>query len=354
MKKFKSLLLCLFVMSHLSAQNYLEIVGDSKITNESMALLSILSTGTDENSRIETGSDLTYKAGIAYNGVNDVVILRGKLGEGGLMMNQNGKIGINEVPGDARLFIKQNSTSGYSGFSQLHLEEAFAGGESFIKMKNEGSSDAWGITANAGVVTGKFKLTKFDATQSVDLITLDGDTFRAGIHNTSPEAYLHLKQQFAGIDAMAFEEPASQGSDKWSFRIGDNDILIYFNGGIRGGFDSATGNYNNFPPSSSVPEKNKGRLVQVANICELEPMLFATKRGMTFSYDLSSVSESNSLVTYKNGRPGYLPNEVARATAEAWSKLQNEILQRAEEIENKRQTLLLLEERVTKLEKQTH
>jgi len=51
------------------------------------------------------------------------------------------------------------------------------------------------------------------------------------------------------VDILAFVNDNDGGSDKWSMRIRDEDILIYYNSDIRGGFDVSTGNYNNFPPS---------------------------------------------------------------------------------------------------------
>lgn len=335
----------------LFAQSRFEIAGDSKVSNSGDTFVHIISKDVSSTARLELGDDLTYKGGVAYNGLEDFMILRGTPVEGHLMMNTAGNIGLNEEPGSARLFIKQNSGSGYGGVSQIRLEESETSGQSVIKFTNDGSSEAWSMAARADENGGSLIMTKHEDSDATDFFTLDGANFMVGIHQNSPEAYLHLKQQFAGVDALAFEEPNSQGPDKWSFRVGSTDILIYFNEGIRGGFDAQTGNYNDFPPSSSVPEKDKSRVSRNGNIWEIEPQIISSQNDVKFTYDLSSVSQSNALVSNDKGVKGYKPAKVAKATFEAFLDLQKLTQKREREINARLQALTVFKERVARLEK---
>lgn len=345
---FYALATCLLLQAMpAQSQTLLEVVGDSKVSKDEDATVSLLSKYISETARLELSDNLTYKAGVDYNGLLDLLILRGLKSAGDIFMNGSGKIGVNEEPGDARLFIKQNSTSSYSGLAQLQLEESELTDESFMKFTNQGSAEAWGIAARAGA---KLILTKHESLNTTDIMAMDGASFMVGIHQNSPEAYLHIKQQFAGVDALAFEEPDGQGGDKWSFRIGDEDILIYYNGGIRGGFDVSTGNYNAFPPSPAAMIQSKTRTAASA-IWELNPGLISTKQGEQFAFDLSASSEQNGLIQRKDGQLGYDPKEVALATFEAFQTLHKAALERQARIDSRLQLLAELERKLSGMER---
>ncbi|MCB0686112.1 MAG: hypothetical protein KDC53_06295 [Saprospiraceae bacterium] len=258
----------LFSVSNLLAQHIFTAEGNGVFMSPASTNLDIISSLDNSNSLLRMGDNNSIKSSFGFNGNTDLFVLSmaGTLGSNDLTITPNGKLGVNGPPDTSRMLITHNSTSGVIGSAHLLLSQNSMADPARFIFENVGSSKQWLIKATAKSGSAKFKLAFTDGIDS-DILTFDGDQFYTGIHQTNPEGYLHIKQEFPSIDAIAMVNDNTP--DKWSMRIGDEDILFYFNDGIRGGFDVSTGNYNNFPPppplTSGTPLAEDHQILEKVN-----------------------------------------------------------------------------------------
>jgi hypothetical protein len=248
------LCLCLWAVSY--AQNRLSVEGNGRFFSASSTNVDILNTDDNTNALIRFGDNNVLQTSLGFNGNQDAFILSmgNTLGRDDLTMDATGRIGINSYPTDHRFFIKHNSTAGPDGSSHLTLEELGSGDYNRLRFQNENENGLWTLAARATDGDALMNIFYNDGSNFANLMSFDGDLFRVGIHQTAPQAYLHIKQQTGGVDVLAFENDDQSGGETWSFRVGTNDILLYFEGDIRGGFNSDDGAYNNFPPMGNFTD----------------------------------------------------------------------------------------------------
>lgn len=283
--KWTWLLSLWLVSSHWAvSQTPLLIEGNGLFSSAATTNLDIQNTNDNTNALIRFGDNDLLKASFGFNGNEDVfkISMGNTLDRDDWTISESGLIGINNLPTGHRFFIQHNSTSGLSGSSHLTLEEGATSDFARLRFENVGETDYWTIDARATEGSAQMNFI-YDTGTPTTIMALDGEAFRVGIHQEAPQAYLHIKQQSAGVDALAIENDNATGGDKWSFRVGSEDILIYFNGDIRGGFDVSTGNYNNFPPSpagGSTAQLRTGTPEPVLDkVLQLKPLLSAEKKN---------------------------------------------------------------------------
>lgn len=257
------LILCQTIIPFLYSQQIMEIGGNGLFQTSSSTNLDILNYNDITNSLIRIGDNNLVKSSFGYNGIDGAfkISTASTLGTNDFTMASNGKVGINTLPSDHRMLILHNSTSGIAGSAQLGLKTTSGSDFSRLQFENLGEPGHFILAARATEGQALLHIYYSDGGfNDANIMSFDGDGFRVGVHTETPEAYIHLRQEDAGIDALALQNSAS--TDKWGMRIGDEDILIYYNGGIRGGFDVSTGNYNNFPPTSAtIIEKKRSNNV---------------------------------------------------------------------------------------------
>lgn len=241
------------------AQYQFHVEGNGIFTSPASTNVDVIDTADNSNSLIRWGDNNLLKFSFGFNGNEDLfkVAIGDALSSNDFSLSPYGKLGFNAGPDTNRVLIAHNSTSGVSGSAHVDLSQNSMNGFARLRFENLGESNSFVLAGQAKEGNSKFKISYNEPFDTTELMTLDGDLFHVGIHQSNPEGYLHIKQQFAGIDALAIINDDATGGDKWSMRIGDEDILIYFNNDIRGGFDVSTGNYNNFPPP---PPASSGKL----------------------------------------------------------------------------------------------
>lgn len=255
----------------MSAQTPLVIEGNGLFQSTNSTNLDIISIDDNTNSLMRFGDNSSLKVSMGYNGNNDYFNFStaATLGADDLTVSLGGLVGINTAPQTHRFLINHNSSSGINGSAHLTIQENNTGDNSRLRFTNLGDDGYWELRSSAIPSFYQMDFYYTDGLNEAVFLSVDGDENSVGIHQTAPEGYLHLKQQFAGLDALAFVN--DNNTDKWSFRIGDEDILIYFNGDIRGGFDVSTGNYNNFPPAPAVAAANKMEDIVLPQVMQLQP-----------------------------------------------------------------------------------
>jgi len=336
-------------------QTNLEVEGDAVIRDADAAKLDILNTSNNTKSFIRFGDNNTLKSSIGFSGLNDAftISMSDDLDLPDFTVFGDGKIGINSAPTAHRLFIKHNSTSGVSGSAHLTLEETGSSDYARLRFGNQGQDDLWVIAARATDGSSLMNFFYNDGSNFANIMSLDGDLFRVGIHETSPEAFLHIKQNTAGVDALKFENDDQTGGEIWGWRIGDNDILLYFEGALRGSFNSDDGVYTNFPPP--VPPVNKMHTKVLPNLLNLRPVQYSKSYDSEISIvlDPMQVNEVNSdWVTRSEDKKhlGLNYNQFTVLNIKAIQEQQEVILQQAERIKSLEFKNELLERRLQALE----
>lgn len=249
-------MLCLGFWVVSPAQNRFSVEGNGRFFSASSTNVDILNTDDNTNALIRFGDNNVLKASMGFNGNEDAFILSmgNTLGRDDLTMDATGRIGINSLPTDHRFFIKHNSTSGPDGSSHLTLEEVGSGDYNRLRFQNASENGLWTLAARATDGDALMNIFYNDGSNFANIMSFDGDLFRVGIHQTTPDAFLHIKQNTAGVDALKFENDDATGGEIWGWRVGDNDILLYFQGDLRASFNSDDGVYNNFPPMGNFTD----------------------------------------------------------------------------------------------------
>ena len=281
------LCLCLWVAA--PAQNRFSVEGTGRFFSASSTKVDVLNIDDNTNALIRFGDNEVLKTSIGFNGNQDAFVLSmgNTLGRDDLTMDATGRIGINSYPTDHRFFIQHNSTSGTGGSSHLTLEEVGSNDFNRLRFQNANENGIWTMAARATDDDALMNIFYNDGVNFANIMSFDGDQFRVGIHQTTPDAFLHIKQNTAGVDALKFENDDATGGETWGFRIGDNDILLYFEGAIRGGFDSDDGAYNNFPPPAAFADAEVAfREGVLTDIMKLTPLQSGKLRSRTNSISL--------------------------------------------------------------------
>lgn len=351
--------LFLLVLQTADAQNPFRIEGTGLFNSPSGTSIDLLNTDDNTNALLRFGDNNVSKTSLGFNGNDDVFKFSTAttLGANDLTMTLTGLMGINTLPGAHRMLINQNSTSGLAGATQLYLQENNVNDFARLRFSNLGDDGAWLISGNAVGGSSRMHFYYSDGLNAADLMSLDGDNFRVGIHQINPEGYLHIKQQFAGVDALAFVNDNATGGDKWSFRIGDEDILIYFNNDIRGGFDVSTGNYNNFPPAPALAGQTKMKDDVLGQLMQLRPRTISQEKSNArlTGFNPAEVNEINPdwLVRSEDGKQDgidYL--QFAILALKAIQEQQELIKGQQEKIAGLKKRKALQEEQLVKIEMQ--
>lgn len=274
--------ICLGVLlgiSPLLAQTPFVIEGNGLFRGANSTNLDILSIDPTTNSLMRFGDNSISKVSMGYNGNNDYFNFStaSTLGADDFTLSLTGRIGINTAPGSHRMLINHNSTSGTDGSAHLTLQENNTGDYARMRFTNLGDDGYWEIQAATVTNSNQMEFYYTDGLNDATLLTVSGDEEAVGIHQTNPEGYLHIKQQFAGANALTFVN--DNNANEWNFRIGDEDILIYFNNDIRGGFDVSTGNYNNFPPAPALATSTKMQASVLEEVMLLQPKLATAEKS---------------------------------------------------------------------------
>jgi hypothetical protein len=276
------LCLCLWAVSY--AQNKFSVEGNGRFFSASSTNVDILNTDDNTNALIRFGDNDVLQTSLGFNGNQDafVISMGNTLGRDDLTMDATGRIGINSMPTDHRFFIKHNSTSGPNGSSHLTLEEASSGDFNRLRFQNANEDGLWTLAARATDGDALMNVFYNDGTNFANLMSFDGDLFRVGIHQTVPDAFLHIKQNTAGVDALKFENDDATGGEIWGWRVGDNDILLYFEGALRASFNSDDGVYTNFPPPAAFSDAEVAFQEGVlTDIMKLRPLQTGKLRSQT-------------------------------------------------------------------------
>lgn len=270
-------------LAKINAQ-HLEVNGNGTFIAPSEISMDVKNSDNNTNSLIRFGDNNVSKAAFGFNGNDDAfkISLGTTLGPDDLTMSQTGLIGVNTLPSVHKMFILHNSTSGTGGSGHLSLKENNSADFARMRFDNLGDDNYFIIEANA--VEGDAKMNfKYNDGSSTDIMTLDGEQFHVGIHQATPEAYLHITQPNAALDQIVFENDAAGGSDRVDWRVGSDDILIYFDQGLRAAFDAADGSLNNFPlpppPVNSIDDYSSEEVLEQIN--KLKPVLLKTDQSNT-------------------------------------------------------------------------
>lgn len=259
-------------------QNLFMVEGNGLFTSPSSTNVDIKNIDDNTNALVRFGDNNTIKASAGFNGNDDVfkISMGQNLGPDDFTISENGKIGINTLPTSHRFTILHNSNGDSS--SHLTLRENGSGDFARLRFENQGLDDLWTIAGRATQGSALLNFFYNNGTDFANILSLDGDLSRVGIHSTSPEAYLHIKQKAPGINAIVLENDDQTGGEKWGMQIGNTNLDFLFEGVIRGSFSSATGAYTAFPP----PSIQSGRPVTekvLDQVLQIRPVAVTTARN---------------------------------------------------------------------------
>ncbi|MCB0629631.1 MAG: T9SS type A sorting domain-containing protein [Saprospiraceae bacterium] len=281
-KKLTWTCFCLLVSAQLTlAQSLFRVQGNGLFTSPASTNLDIQNTDDNTNALIRFGDNSTSKVSVGFNGNDDVfkISTATTLGVNDLTMDLTGHIGINTLPGTHRFLINHNSTSGLDGSAHLVLQENNTGDFARLRFNNLGSDGFWTIAARGTDGDAIMNFFYNDGTNFGNVMSLNGDLFRVGINDTEPEAYLHIKQVSAGINALVLENDDQTGGEKWGMQIGNTNLDYLFEGVIRGSFSSATGAYTAFPPPSAFLDQSPMEDKVLEQVLQLNPVHLSNKKS---------------------------------------------------------------------------
>ncbi len=352
-----------FITSYLTKidAQHLEVNGNGSFTAPSGISLDVKNSDDNTNSLIRFGDDNVSKSAFGFNGNDDAfkISLGHTLGPDDLSMSETGLIGVNTLPSIHKMFIFHNSTSGTGGSGHLSLKENDNTDFARMRFDNLGEDNFFNIEAKA--VEGAAKMNfVFNDGVSTEIMTLDGEQFHVGINQTAPEAYLHITQPDAGLDQIVFENDAAGGSDRVDWRVGMNDILIYFNQGLRASFDATDGSLNNFPlpppsPVNSIDDYSSEEVLE--QIHKLKPLLLpADLSNTTLILDPEEVEKVNpNWIVYSEDktRKGINYQLLAAMALQSVLEQQKDIEQNQEKLNQLRSRRSELKNRLIQLESKT-
>lgn len=327
------------------SQQQFDFEGNGTIAHDAATRLTVKSYDSLSNSLIRFGSNDVAKFSFGYNASMDILQLcaGNTIGSNSFTMGINSftnRFAINSVPTAHRFLIRHNSTSGASGSSHLTLQENDIDGFGRVRFQNEDEDGYWLMSARSTNGQSRFKLKYDDGLNAADIMSVDGDLFRVGIHQNNPDAYLHIKQSTAGVDALKFENDDSTGGEIWGWRVGDNDILIYFEGGLRGSFCSDDGVYTNFPPppppaNSYLYKSNPDEFLE--QFRQIRSTIYKNKSGrvrhVIDPYQLQKVNKDWVVFSEDKTKLGINHEQLIVLSIEAVKEQQNIIDSQAKKIE---------------------
>lgn len=342
--KNRLLILSLFLtLSNVSfSQILFDFEGNGNIAHDDTTRLTVKSLNSN-NSLIRFGSDDVSKFSLGYNSTKDIMQLCAgtSLTSDAFTMgigSFTNRFALNSIPSTHRFLIRHNSTSGTTGSAHLTIQETVGTDFGRLRFENENQDGQWVVAARS--TNGESLLNFFynDGLNFANVLSMDGDLFRVGIHQTEPEAYLHIKQQTAGVDVLKFENDDQTGGEIWGWRVGDNDILIYFEGGIRGSFNSDDGVYTNFPPpppaESHVYKSKEKELMK--QFRQIESKVYRNKSGrqnhVLDPYQIQKVNNDWVVYSEDNANLGINHEQMIALSIEAIKEQQNIIEDQAERI----------------------
>jgi hypothetical protein len=274
--------LCLLLSGHfIYAQAPFRVQGNGLFQSPASTNVDIQNTDDNTNALLRFGDNNSSKVSLGFNGSQDVfkISTATTLGANDLTMDLSGKIGINTLPGNHLFLINHNSTSGVDGSAHLTLEENNTGDFARLRFNNLGSDGLWTIAARATDGSSLMNFFYNDGTNFGNVMSLDGDLFRVGINDTEPEAYLHVKQVTAGVNAIVLENDDQTGGEKWGMQIGNTNLDYLFEGVIRGSFSSATGAYTPFPPPAAFKDQRPLEDKILEQVLQLNPVHLSNKKS---------------------------------------------------------------------------
>ncbi len=291
--------LVLLTSFSVSSQTHFLSEGNGLFEAEDVTRVTIRGKTNTDNALLRLGNEGASKISLGYHASDDVwkVSNGTNLSNNGLTMGLStftNRFGVNSLPTTHRFQIRHNSTSGVGGSSHLHLLETGLGDYSRLRFGNEGDDGLWTLAARATDGDALFNIFYNDGVNFANIMSFDGDLFRVGIHETSPDAFLHIKQLTAGVDALKLVNDDQTGGETWGFRVGDNDVLIYFEGGLRASINSDDGVYTNFPPPPASSARSVGFLDEkvLEKVIEINPVAYRTKDEATrYRLDPYQISE---------------------------------------------------------------
>lgn len=236
----------------LSYGQSLEIEGNGLFISPASTNVDIKNIDDNTNALIRFGDNNIIKASAGFNGNDDAfkISMGTTLGREDFTISESGLIGVNTLPSNHRLLIRHNSVAGTS--AHLTLRENNTSDFARLRFDNDGD-DVWTLAARATDGSAILNVFHNNGTNFANIMSFDGDLHRVGIHNTSPEAYLHIRQASNSVPALILQNDDLTGAEKWQILVnGDSDLEFQFEGEKRGTFSSTTGAYTAFPPSSSA------------------------------------------------------------------------------------------------------
>lgn len=181
----------------------------------------------------QSGGDITLDAD------DEINLATGPGSPTRVLIEDDGDVGIGTSgPVSAKLEIRNNSTS---DDPQLILYETESNDFTRFQFRSlPNSTNRFTIASNPGS-GGLMNFFYRDDTVASNAMSIDGPNQRVGINKTSPEAFLHVRQEGAGA-ALAIENNGN-GNDIWTFEISTDDLLLDYDGNLAGFFNSANGAY---------------------------------------------------------------------------------------------------------------
>ncbi|MCB0686111.1 MAG: hypothetical protein KDC53_06290 [Saprospiraceae bacterium] len=303
------LILVLFLSSNkIFGQNLFLTEGNGLFTSASSTNIDIKNTDDNTNALMRFGDNGTIKASVGFNGNYDVfkISMGSTLGRDDLTVTSDGKIGINTLPTNHRMTILHNSNGNES--AHLNLVETGSNDYARLRFENSGQNGLWTIAARATAGDALMNFFYNNGTDFANILSIDGDLSRVGIHSTSPEAYLHVKQKDPGISAIILENDDATGGEKWGMQIGNTNLDFLFEGVIRGSFSSATGAYTAFPPPPIALNGKPMTDKVLDQVMQIQPVSLSTVRSASASImlDPEQIAKINPqwIVQAEDGQKG--------------------------------------------------
>ena len=238
----------------------------------------------------QSGGDITLDAD------DEINLATGPGSPTRVLIEDDGDVGIGTSgPVSAKLEVRNNSSSNDPQLILYETENDDFTRFQFRSLPN--STNRFTIASNPGS-GGLMNFFYRDDVVASNAMSIDGPNQRVGINKTSPEAFLHVRQEGDGY-ALAIENNGD-GNDIWSFEIGINDLFLEHDGIDAGFFNDANGAYtatsdrrlkNTIEPLSS-PVLNK--------VMDLRPVSYyfnhdLQKEKPTFGFIAQEVQEVEPL-----------------------------------------------------------
>lgn len=196
------------------------------------------------------------------------------------IFNDLGNMGVGTTSPAARLDVRSAATTSAPNLQLRQLNSDFAR----LRMTSNSNVEYWDIIARSLGTDPKFNVVYKDGSTLKTSLAIDGDGQRTGINNTTPNASLHIKQVGSNTEGLRIENDGD--TDNWGFEIGNNDLLVTFNGSQVGFFNDADGVYS---PSSD--RRLKENISNLENNT-LEKIMALQAKSYHFKHDENKTQKS--------------------------------------------------------------